>query len=205
MPRWVAFHASPRSTGRSGRSSSSLGALTLFALQSLAVGLVLGRDAEDYVIHGWELFPHEPLFPKLMLARTPVSGLVIDGLYAVGGAVGLEIGLGLLFAGAVTGWVAVARQWGRKPAIAMFVLLAVVPAYGLFFHRVSSDPVFAAILALVAYTAVRMGRRPTVLGALALGVSDRPPDPHEAVWSAVSPSRAHSRSACRFPGGSASV
>ncbi len=53
----------------------------------------------------------------------------------------------------------------------MFVLLAVVPAFGLFFHRVSSDPVFAAILALVAYTAIRLGRRPTVPGALALGVS----------------------------------
>ena len=147
------------------------GALALFAVQSLAVALVLGRDAEDYVIHGWELFRHDPLFPKLMLARTPVSGLVIDGLYAAGGSVGLEIGLGLLFAGAVMGWVAVARQWGRKPAIAMFVLLAVVPAFGLFFHRVSSDPVFAAILPLVAYTAIRLGRRPTVPGALALGVS----------------------------------
>ena len=147
------------------------GALALFAVQSLAVGLALGRDAEDYVIHGWELFQHEPLFPKLMLARTPISGLVVDGLQGVGGAVGLEIGLALLFAGAVTGWVAVARQFGRKPAVAMFVLLAVVPAYGLFFHRVSSDAVFAAILALVASAAVRLGRRPTLLAALALGVS----------------------------------
>jgi hypothetical protein len=157
--------------GAIGAAAVFVGALALFAVQSLAVALALGRDAEDYVIHGWELFHHEPLFPKLMLARTPVSGLVVDGFYALGGAVGLEIGLGVLFAGAVTGWVAVARQWGRKPAIAMFVLLAVVPAFGLFFHRVSSDPVFAAILALVAYLAVRLGRRPTVAGALAVGVA----------------------------------
>lgn len=161
----------PALDGAIGVAVVYAGALMLFAVQSLAVALVLGRDAEDYVVHGWELFAHEPLFPNLMIARTPVSGLVIDGLYGVGGAIGVELGLGLLFAGAVTGWVAVARQWGRKPAVAMFVLLAVVPAYGLFFHRVSSDPVFAAILALVAYTAVRLGRRPTVLCALALGVS----------------------------------
>jgi len=147
------------------------GALLLFALQSFAVGLALGRDVEDYAVQGWELFQYEPLFPKLMVARTPVSGLVIDGLYRVGGAAVLEIGLAVLFAGAVTGWVAAARHWGRKPAVAMFVLLAVVPAYGLFFHGVSSDPVFAAILALVAYTAVRLQRRPTVLGATALGIS----------------------------------
>jgi hypothetical protein len=157
--------------GAAGAIVVFAGALLLFALQSLAVGLALGRDVEDYAVHGWELFQHEPLFPKLMVARTPVSGLVIDGLYRLGGAACLEIGLGLLFAGAVTGWVAAARHWGRKPAVAMFVLLAVVPAYGLFFHGVSSDPVFAAILALVAYAAVRLQRRPTVLGAAALGVS----------------------------------
>jgi hypothetical protein len=157
--------------GATGASVVFAGALLLFAVQSLAVGLALGRDAEDYVLHGWEVLRHDPLFPKLMLARTPVSGLVVDALLAVGGAVGLEIGLAILFAGAVTGWVAVARQFGRRPAVVMFVLLAVVPAYGLFFHRVSSDPVFAAILALVAYAAVRLGQRPTVLTALALGVS----------------------------------
>jgi len=148
-----------------------VGALALFALQSLAVSLVLGRDSEDYAIHGWELFEREPLFPRLMLARTPVTGVLIDAFYAAGGAIGLEVGLGLLFAAAVTGWVAAARQWGRKPAVAMFVLLAVVPTYGLFFHRVSSDAVFAAVLALVAYLAVRMARRPSVACAFALGAS----------------------------------
>ena len=157
--------------GAVGAGIVYVSALALFALQSLAVSLVLGRDSEDYVIHGWELFEREPLFPTLMVARTPVAGVVIDTFYAVGGAIGLEIGLGLLFAGAVTGWVAAARQWGRKPAVAMFVLLAVVPAYGLFFHRVSSDPMFAAVLALVAYLAVRMARRPSVACAFALGAS----------------------------------
>src|SRR5687767_5949408 len=65
--------------GAIGAAAVFVGALALFAVQSLAVALALGRDAEDYVIHGWELFHHEPLFPKLMLARTPVSGLVVDG------------------------------------------------------------------------------------------------------------------------------
>ena len=85
--------------GAIGASLVFVGALALFALQSLAVSLVLGRDAEDYVIHGWELFDREPLFPKLMLERTPVSGADRRRFYALGGAIGLEIGLGRPFRG----------------------------------------------------------------------------------------------------------
>ena len=124
---------------------------------------------------------HEPLFPKLMLARTPVSGLVVDGFYAARWGGRSRDRARILFAGAVTGWVAVARQWGRKPAVAMFVLLAVVPAFGLFFHRVSSDPVFAAILALVAYLAVRLGTTSDGRRRAGPRCRRRPADPDEAL------------------------
>ena len=137
------------------------------------MSLTLGRDAEDYLIHGWEMFARHPLFPHLMLARTPVSGLAIDLFDRLGGVAGVEVGLGMLFAFGVLCWVSAARAYGRKAAGAMFVLLAVLPAYGLFFHRVSSDPVFASVLGLVALFAVRLAKRPT-LGrsvALALAVS----------------------------------
>ena len=144
--------------------------LACFGLQSLAVSVALGRDAEDYLIDGWELFQPHPLFPRLMVARTPVAGLLIDAFDWLGGVTAVEVGLGLLFAVGVLCWVAAARAYGRKAALAMFVLLAVVPAYGLFFHRVSSDPVFASILGLTALLTVRLAERPSVGRSAAVGL-----------------------------------
>jgi 4-amino-4-deoxy-L-arabinose transferase-like glycosyltransferase len=144
--------------------------LACFGLQSVAVSIGLGRDAEDYLIDGWETFERHPLFPRLMLARTPVAGLLIDFFDRLGGISAVEAGLGLVFAAGVTCWVAAARAYGRKAALVMFVLLAVVPAYGLFFHRVSSDPVFASVLGLTALLAVRLAERPSVGRSAAVGV-----------------------------------
>lgn len=156
---------------RRGVALVFVASLACFGLQSLAVSLTLGRDGEDYLIDGWELFARAPLFPRLMLARTPVAGLVVDAFDRIGGVAAVELGLGLLFAAGVTCWVVAARAFGRTAAIAMFVLLAVVPAYGLFFHRVSSDPVFAAVLGLVALLAVRLARSPSAGHAAALGLA----------------------------------
>ena len=124
--------------GRDGALAVFVASLGLFGLESLAVSLALGRDAEDYLIYGWELFQRDPLFPRLMLARTPVSGVLIDFFDLLGGTRAVEAGLGLVFAAGVTCWVAAARAYGRSAALAMFVLLAVVPAYGLFHYRVSA-------------------------------------------------------------------
>jgi hypothetical protein len=145
--------------------------LACFGLQSLAVSIGLGRDSEDYLIDGWETFERHPLFPRLMLARTPVSGLLIDFFDWLGGVEAVEVGLALVFAAGVTCWVAAARVYGRKAGLAMFVLLAVVPAYGLFFHRVSSDPVFASVLGLTALLAVRLTQRPSVGRSAAVGLA----------------------------------
>lgn len=157
--------------GRRGAAVVFAAAFACFGLQSLAVSLALGRDVEDYLIDGWETFDRHPLFPRLMLARTPVAGLVLDFFNRFGGGVAVEVGLGLLFAAGVVCWVAAARAYGRKAAAAMFVLLAVVPAYGLFFHRASSDPVFASVLGLVALLSVRLAGRPSIGRAIAVGLA----------------------------------
>ena len=155
--------------GAKGAVAAYVGSLVVYGLQSLAVSLRLGRDAEDYLIHGWELLERDPLFPLLMLARTPVAGIVFVVLDWIGGTTAIEVGLGLIYAAGVTCWVAAARAYGRGAAVTMFVLLAVVPAFGLFHHRVSSDPIFAAVLGLVALLAVRLSRRPSAARAAALG------------------------------------
>lgn len=157
--------------GRRGAAIVFAAALACFGLQSLAVSVALGRDSEDYLIDGWELFERHPLFPRLMLARTPVSGLFLDLFDRIGGVTAVEAGLGLLFAGGVVCWVSAARSFGRTAAGAMFVLLAVVPAYGLFFHHASSDPVFAAVLGLVALLTVRFAERPTARRAAGVGLA----------------------------------
>ena len=106
-----------------------------------------------------------------MLALTPLSGVPIEFFDLFGGTRAVEAGLGLVFAAGITCWVAAARAYGRRAALAMFVLLAVVPAYGLFHHRVSSDPVFASMLGLVALLAVRLVRRASPGCSAALGLA----------------------------------
>lgn len=153
---------SRRIDGTRGLAVVFAGALVSFGLQSIAWAPTLGRDWQDYFVYWSELFRPEPLFQGLMLVRMPIPPIVIGGAEQLGGAVGLELVLGLLFAVAVTAWVAAARVFGRRAAVVVAVALTVVPAYGWFFHRIGSDPVFSAFLAVTAWWSLVTARRPTV-------------------------------------------
>src|SRR5207249_431696 len=58
-------------------------------------------------------------------------------------------------------WAAAARAFGARAALLVAVALLAYPAYGLMFHEVSSEPVFAAAFALWALLAVRAARAPS--------------------------------------------
>ena len=59
--RWLTLAAVD---GRRGALVVFVASLGFYGLQSLAVSLALGRDAEDYLVFGWEVFQRAPLFPS---------------------------------------------------------------------------------------------------------------------------------------------
>jgi hypothetical protein len=161
--------------GRLGAAVVFACALVSFGVQSLGWTITLGRDWQDYFVYWRELFRGDPLFQGLMLVRMPLPSLILGPAEQFGGAAGLELALALLFAVAVTAWVAAARFYGRRAAIAVAVVLGMFPAYGWFFHRIGSDPVFSAVLAVTTWWTFRAVRRPdlrhcVVLALLVVGL-----------------------------------
>jgi hypothetical protein len=146
-------------------------ALASFATQSLIWPLQGGRDWQDYLLYWYELRQAEPLFPGLMLGRTPLAPVFFGPLFELGGAGLAEAGAGVLYAVAVVLWVATARYYGFVTAAVTALVLVCIPTYGWFFHQLGSDPVFAAVLALVAWVAHGAARRPSMARFAALGAS----------------------------------
>ena len=63
---------------------------------------------------------------------------------------------------------AAARSFGTRAALLVALALLVYPAYGLMFHELSSEPLFAAAFALWALLVVRAWQAPWT-GRFALG------------------------------------
>jgi 4-amino-4-deoxy-L-arabinose transferase-like glycosyltransferase len=157
-------------------------ATAAYWLEAIGWPVVRGRDAWDYLSYFLELPYGDPLFPALMVFRTPVTPIVLGAPLVAGGVVLLEIVLGVMFAASVVAWSAVAHTCGRVPALVTAVVLLVYPGYATLFHEASSDPVFACGFALWSLLAVRTVRRPSAWRFAAVGagvgilVLTRPPN-----------------------------
>jgi hypothetical protein len=136
-------------------------ALAVYAVRAIAWPLRGGRDLDEYLFAYIQLFDRDVLLPWSSLFRTPLAPIV-DGLSldVAGGALAEPISA-LLFAGSVVAWSAAARRFGPWTAIAVAVLLLLYPAYGLMFHELSSEAVFAAAFALWTLLAVRAAEHPS--------------------------------------------
>jgi hypothetical protein len=117
-------------------------ALSSYGVQSLAWPLFPGRDAQTYLIYYLDLW-HEPVFPQIMLLRTPLAPLFYGGLLDVGGSVVAEIGSAVLYALAILAIYIAGCYWSRVVGLAAAIALSLAPAYGALFHTVSSDAPFA--------------------------------------------------------------
>ena len=69
--------------------------------------------------------------------------------------------MAVLYAGSIVAWAAAARAFGTRAALLVALALLVYPAYGLMFHEISSEPIFAAGFALWAYLVVRAWEAPS--------------------------------------------
>ncbi len=145
-------------------------ATAAYWVQAIGWPLVRGRDAWDYLSYFLELPYGDPLFPALMVFRTPVTPVVLGVPLVVGGVTLLEIALGAMYALSIVAWSAAAHTCGRVPALLTAIALLAYPAYASLFHEASSDPVFACGFALWAWLVVVVVRRPSVVGFLAVGI-----------------------------------
>jgi len=154
---------------RRGALSLFVAALAVYGLESLAVPLRPGRDFGTYLEYYDQLF-HGVALPMLMLYRMPAAPLVIGPSLDFLGAAGTQVVMGLLYALTITAWAAVAAEFGRRAGLAAAVALLLFPGFGVFFHAVSSDQIFAAGFALWSLALVRAALRPSVWGFALVGV-----------------------------------
>jgi hypothetical protein len=135
--------------------------LAVYALRAVAWPLIGGRDLDEYLYDYVQFLDWHPLLPWSMLFRTPVPAIVDGAALDVANGLFAEPLLAVLFAGSVVAWAAAARAYGARAALLVATALLVYPAYGLMFHELSSEPVFAAAFALWALFVVRAAERPS--------------------------------------------
>ncbi|MFO7572281.1 MAG: glycosyltransferase family 39 protein [Gaiellaceae bacterium] len=147
-----------------------LAALGVYTVRALAWPLTAGRDLDEYVYAYAQLLDADPVLPWSLLFRTPVTPVVAGfSLDMFDGALAEPV-MALLFAGSVVAWSAAARFFGPWVAIAVAVALLVYPAYGILFHALNSEPVFAAAFALWTLLLVRAVDRPSTARWASVGL-----------------------------------
>lgn len=139
-------------------------ALLVYAVQSLGWPPGPGRDVESYLAVYADFWHTDGVFPWEMLSRTPVTPLVVGGLLELGSLVGsvvVEVVPALLFAGSVLLHARTALYFGRGPAVLVAAALVLYPGYGIVFHELASEIVFASAFALWTWLAVRAALEPS--------------------------------------------
>ncbi len=136
-------------------------ALAVYAVRAIGWPLIGGRDLDEYLYDYVQFLDWHPLLPWSMLFRTPVPGLIDGAALDVAGGFFVEPLMAVLYAGSVVAWAAAARAFGSRAALLVALALLVYPAYGLMYHEVSSEPIFAAGFSLWAWLTVRAWQHPT--------------------------------------------
>jgi dolichyl-phosphate-mannose-protein mannosyltransferase len=136
-------------------------ALAVYAVESIGWPLIGGRDLDEYLYGYIQFLDWHPLLPWSMLFRTPATPIVAGAALDLAGGFFAEPLMAVLFAGSVVAWAAAARAYSPRAAILVSAALLVYPAYGLFFHELSSDALFAASFALWAWLLVRAATEPS--------------------------------------------
>jgi hypothetical protein len=143
--------------------------LAVWWAQAYAMPLSGGRDFGTYVGGYIELFQSDPIDLGYVLGRTPGAPLVVGALLDVAGGALAEPAVSLLYAASVTAWFVAARTFGGAAGLLMAVVLLAYPSYGILFHELSSDMVFAVAFAGWSLLLVRVLLRPSTTGFALVG------------------------------------
>lgn len=118
-------------------------AMIVFGVQSLAWPLFPGRDAQTYLMYWLEMGKGDPVFPQLMLFRTPLSPILLGGTLDLGGPALTELLLGACYVTSIVAVYVVGAFWSRWAGLLAAGAVLLYPGYGALFHNVSSDGLFA--------------------------------------------------------------
>jgi hypothetical protein len=146
---------------RSGAVILFVLAIAVYAVRAIGWPLVGGRDLDEYLYDYIQFLDWHPLLPWSMLFRTPVPGVVDGAALDLAGGFFAEPLMAVLFAGSVMAWSAAARYFSPRAALLVGVALLAYPAWGLMFHELSSEPLFAAAFSLWAWLVVRAAHQPS--------------------------------------------
>ena len=137
-------------------------AALVFALESVALPVGPGRDMGRYVQAFIQLGYHDPVLTSVADTRGPLASLGVGVPLELGGTAA-EIWLGFLYAASIVAWSAVAMRLGARAALLTAALLLVNPGYGILFHGLASDALFAAAFAGWALLLARAVVRPSLV------------------------------------------
>jgi hypothetical protein len=121
-------------------------ALVVFAVESIFLPAYPGRDMARYLETFFQLGYSVPVYPAVLNSRGPLSALGVGVPLSVSGWLA-ELFLAGLYALSILAWARVALIFGSRAAIAVSAILLVYPGYGILFHQLASDSLFAAGLA----------------------------------------------------------
>src|SRR6266571_2540720 len=117
----------------------------------------MARYLQTFVQLGY----HVPIYPAVLNNRGPLAALGV-GLPLELGGWAAEIWLGVLYALSIVAWGRVAYTFGPGAAVLASALLLAYPGYGILFHQLASDSLFAAAFAGWAVLTARAIQWPSV-------------------------------------------
>jgi hypothetical protein len=169
--RWQSFEAW---VGTRASAATLFGlALVVYGIESIVLPAYAGRDMARYLQAFVQLGYHVPVYPAVLTSRGPLAILGVGVPLEIGGWAA-ELWLALLFALSIVAWARVAFFFGRRAALLTSVLLLVYPGYGILFHQLASDSLFAATFAgwalLMTKATVQPSIRAFLFAGLATGV-----------------------------------
>jgi len=144
-------------------------ALAVFALQSVFLPAYPGRDMARYLQTFFQLGYHVPVYPAVLNTRGPLSALGVGLPLEIGGWAA-EVWLAVLYALSIVAWGRVALTFGSRAAILTSAILLVYPGYGILFHQLASDSLFAAVFAGWALLLLRGIERPSIRAFALVGL-----------------------------------
>jgi hypothetical protein len=164
--RWRSFEAW---VGTRSSAAALFGlALAVFTVQSVFLPAYPGRDMSRYLETFFQLGYHVPVYPAVLNTRAPLAALGV-GVPLEAGGWAAELWLCLLYALSIVAWARVAMTFGSRAAISTSALLLVSPGYGILFHGLASDSLFAAAFAGWAVLLARAIQRPSIKAFLFAG------------------------------------
>jgi hypothetical protein len=119
-----------------------------FVIGALVWPIFPGRDAQTYLMYFLEMERAHPVFPLLMLFRTPGAPLFFGAALATGQPLVAEAMIGTAFVIAIISVYLAGCFASRSVGLSSAGVLLLYPSYNALYHEVSSDGLFAFALAV---------------------------------------------------------